>query len=210
MKTQVASCLLGCLAALNVGAGQPAQNQNGAPALTGARQAMIGVLAAAGPHASLGEHEKVFGRLVGTWAVEYTDFSKNGKVTHRTGELLIGWIMDGRALQDVWIVDPSGSRKEREIYTDIRYFDAKSNSWPATFVDPEHASMARFTGGAVGEDRIVLETDDLGGGKTRWSFEDIRNDTFVFRDVASSDGGNSWRLQSEYHMKRQAQAPGLL
>jgi hypothetical protein len=64
------------------------------------------------------------------------------------------------------------------------------------------ASTARFTGGAVGDDRIVLDTPDLGAEDTRWSFIDIRPDSFVFRDEASSDGGKSWRLQSDYHMKR--------
>ena len=33
--------------------------------------------------------------------------------------------MDGRAIQDFWIVDPSGARKDREVYADLHYFDAK-------------------------------------------------------------------------------------
>jgi hypothetical protein len=167
---------------------------------------MIKALEALAPHASLGDQAKVFGRLVGTWDVEYTDISRSGKVTHRTGKLIVGWIMDGRAIQDVWIVDPSGMRKEREVYTDVRYFDPKSGTWPAVFIDPEHASAARFTGGAVGEDRIVLDSPDLGAADTRWSFNDIRPDSFSFRDEASGDGGKSWRLQSDYHMTRRSEA----
>jgi hypothetical protein len=172
-----------------------------APA-TDPRLDMVTALQSMGPHASLGEQAQVFGRLVGTWDVEYTHFSKDGKVSHRAGELIVGWVMDGRAIQDLWIVYPSGKRTEREVYTDLRYFDPKTGTWPATFIDPEHVSVARFTGGAASEDRIVLLTQDFDGEKTRWSFNDIRPDTFVFREEASSDGGNAWRLQSEYHMKR--------
>src|ERR1700685_862108 len=190
---------VGILGALTAKAGN-------APA-TDPRLDMGTALKAAGPRPSLVDEAKIFGRLVGTWEVEYADFSKEGKVTHRSGELVVGWVMDGRAVQDLWIVYPSGGRKEREVYTDLRYFDRKSRTWPATFIDPEHASVARFTGGPAGDDRIVLDTPDLGVKDTRWSFNDIRPDSFVFRDEASGDGGQTWRLQSEYHMKRRGAAP---
>ncbi len=93
--------------------------------------------------------------------------------------------MDGRAVQDFWIVYPSGARKEREVYTDLRYYDSKSCTWPSTFIDVEHASIARFTGGAVGGDRIVLETFRFDGTDTRWSINDLRPDTFVWREEES-------------------------
>ena len=177
-----------------------------APA-TAPRLDVTTALQALGPHASLGDQTKIFGRLVGAWDVEYTEFSKSGKVSHRSGEFIVGWVMDGRAIQDLWIVYPSGERKEREVYLDVRYFDPKSATWPAVFIDPEHASVARFTGGAVGDDRIVLDSPDLGYEDSRWSFNDIRPDTFVFRSEVSNDGGKTWRLQSEYHMKRRGAAP---
>ncbi len=65
---------------------------------------------ATGPHPSLGDQAEVVGRLVGTWDVEYAHFAKDGKVTRRTGEFIVGWVMDGRAIQILWIVDPSGTR----------------------------------------------------------------------------------------------------
>jgi hypothetical protein len=167
---------------------------------------MVTALKALGPHPSLGDQAKVLGRLIGTWDVEYTDFSKYGKISHRSGQFTVGWVMDGRAIQDVWIVYPSAAHRDREVYTDLRYFDPKSHTWPATFIDPGHVSVARFTGGAVADDRIVLDTQDFGGMDTQWSFNDIRPDSLVFRDQASSDGGKTWRLQSEYHVKRRGAA----
>jgi hypothetical protein len=151
----------------------------------------------------LGDQAQIPARIVGTWDVEYTDFAKDGKAIHRTGEFIVEWVMDGRALQDLWIVNPSGTRKEREVYTDLHWFDAKSRTWRAAFVDPEHGSLAEFTGGPVGNDRFVLETQDLGSNQTnRWSFNDIRSDSFTWRDEASSDGGNTWKILAEYRMKR--------
>ncbi len=159
-------------------------------------------LKASSPHPALGTQAQVLGRIIGTWDVEYTDFAKDGTATHRTGEFIVGWIMDGQAIQDLWIVNPSGTRKEREVYTDLHWFNAKTRTWHATFVDPEHGSVAKFSGGPVGNDRYVLETSDLGSKQTRWSFNDIRADSFVWRDEASNDGGKTWKLQAEYQMRR--------
>ena len=175
------------------------------------RFAMITALRATGPHPSLGDHASVLDRLVGAWDVEYMDISKSGKAVHRSGELLVGWILDGRAMEDLWIVYPSGADKDREVYADVRYFDPKSGTWPAIFFDPQAASAATFTGGAVGDDRIVLDSRDLVAGQTRrWSFNDIRDDSLVFRDDASADGGKTWTLKSEYHMKRRTAASRVL
>jgi hypothetical protein len=199
-----------CLSFASLGKGSfAAEKPSNAPA-TDPRLDMVTALKAMGPHSSLGDQAKVFGRLVGTWDVELADFSKDGKVTHRSGEFIVGWVMDGRVIQDFWIVYPSGKRKDREVYTELRYYDPKSRTWPVTFVDPEHASVARFTGGAVGDDRIVLDTRDFDGTDTRWSINDIRPDSFVWREDESLDGGKTWRLVAEHHMKRRsAAAPAL-
>lgn len=183
----------------------PSANADSSAAAAAPNLDMVKVLQANGPHASLGDHASVLGRLVGTWDVAYADFSKNGKVTKRSGEFIVGWVLDGRAIQDVWIVDRSGTRTEREVYTDVLYFAPKPGTWLGTFFDPEHASSYRFTGSTAGDDRIVLDSHDLDAGETRWSFNDIRPDSFTFRAEEFSDGGKTWVLQSEYHMTRHRQ-----
>lgn len=194
MRKQFALWLItsGLLSSLSADGGAPATD----PPLD-----LTTALKATSPNPALGDQAQVPGRLVGTWDVEYTTFAKDGTASHRTGEFIVEWVMDGRALQDLWIVHPSGTRKEREVYTDLHWFDAKSRTWRSAFVDPEHGSVAKFTGGPVGDDRYVLETPDF-GGKTRWSFYDIRQDSFAVRGEASNDDGETWKLESEYKMKR--------
>jgi len=160
------------------------------------------VLQASQPEATLRQAAGAVDRLIGDWAVDYVDIAKDGKATRRTGRFVVRWVLDGRAVQDVWIVDPTGSRKEREIYTDVRYFDPKLRTWKAVFFDPEHDSTASFTG-EIGGDGLIMHTPDLGAADSRWSFVDARADSMVFRDEASDDGGKSWRLRSEYHLTRQ-------
>jgi hypothetical protein len=161
-------------------------------------------LEATDPNPSLSDQAKHLNRLVGTWDVEYTDFMKDGTTLHRTGEFIVGWIMDGRALRDTWIVDPWGKHQDREVYTDLYYFEEKSRTWHTTFVDPQDGSAARFTASQMEADRLVFESKELDSGDTRWSFNEIRPDSFIWRDEGSSDGGKTWRLRSEYHMKRRS------
>jgi hypothetical protein len=192
----------GLVSSLSTGSRAAATGQD-----AGARANEVSLLAeldATGPHSSMADQAEVVGRLVGSLDVEYMHFAKDGKTNHRTGAFIVGWVMDGRAIQILWIVDPSGTRKDREVYTNLHWFDPKTRAWRSAFVDPEHGSVARFTGGPVEQDRFVLETEDFGGGKSRWSANDIRGDSFVWRDEASSDGGKTWRLQAEYRMKRRA------
>jgi hypothetical protein len=168
---------------------------------------MIAGLQATAPHPSLGEQAQVFGRFVGIWDGEYTEFSKDGKTTHSSGEWIFGWVMDGRAMQDLFIIHPSAARKQRYIGTTLRYFEPKSGTWSVTFVDPENGSVATLTGGAVKDGRIVLHSQNKDGKETRWSFDEIRPDSWVFRDEETGDGGKTWRLREEDHMKRRGAAP---
>jgi len=64
--------------------------------------------------------------------------------------------------------------------------------------------------GAVGDDRIELNSQDTQGKETRWSFNDIPPDSFVFRDEVSLDRGKTWRLREKDHLKRRGSGTGSL
>lgn len=167
---------------------------------------MVRELFAAGPNPSLGYQATVMDRLVGTWSVEYNFISKNGKVKHETGEYIAAWVMNGRAIQDIWTVNPSTERKNKDVYTTLLYVDSKLGTWYASWFDPEHALVARFTGAATGNNQIVILTHDFsdknGDVEDRWSFNEIGPVSFVFHDEESRDGGKTWRLAEVDHMTR--------
>lgn len=162
---------------------------------------MITALPALGPHPSLGDEARVFDRFIGTWDAAYAEYGADGSVSRSSGEVRFGWILDGRALQDVWITYPEGTRTQREIGTSVRYYDTKLKQWRVVFLDPAAGELSIVTGGAVGN-RIVLNTLSSGGIVRRWTFNDIQPNSFVWRGEVSQDNGNTWRLYAEYHMKR--------
>jgi hypothetical protein len=165
------------------------------------RQAMVKALSASGPHPSLGDEARVFDRFVGVWDCDYTFFAEDGGVSRASGELKFGWIIDGRAIQDIWITYPKEASKERDIGTSVRFFDQKSKVWRVVFVNPAYRSLITMQGRAEG-DRIVLRGVNEEGSMLRWSFNEIQTDSFIWRGEKSRDGGKTWRLREEHHMRR--------
>jgi len=168
-------------------------------------QQMVAVLAAPGPHAALGDKARTWDRFVGTWDCDFGFYLDDGTVRHSPGELEFGWVLDGRAIQDLWITYPRQGEKERGIGTSIRFFDERSKSWRVVFVSPKHNAVLTVRGGAEG-DRIVLRGTDDEGSALRWSFVDIQPASFTWRGEKSRDGGKTWRLEEEHHMRRRSTA----
>lgn len=163
---------------------------------------MVEALAADGPHPGLADQGAVFDRFVGTWYAAFTHFGADGSITEQyTGRVIFGWVMDGWAMQDLWISDPTESEPNGGVGTTIRYFDRAAGTWRIVFVVPERAVITTMEGGLV-DGRIVLEGTGTDGARRRWSFNDLRTDSFVWRGERSEDGGRTWRLNAEYQIGR--------
>jgi len=209
LAAALAAALTLCLAGGVHAAPSPAATGPESPAAraSDARGDMIAVLSANGPHPSLGRQADLFGRFAGTWDCDYSFIAADGSVRRSRGELLFGWILDGRALQDIWIGYPkAGSGDERTIGTSVRFVDPKSGKWKVVFVAPGSDFVIQVEGGAE-EDRIVLRGVDGDGAAVRWSFNDILPDSFVWRGETSRDGSKTWRLEEEHQMRRRT-SPG--
>ena len=171
--------------------------------------AMTAALSASSSHPSLGDDAKAFDRLVGTWDCDYGFYAQDGSVSHVPGELKFGWILDGRAIQDIWIAYPQTGSKERSIGTSVRFFDNKTKLWRVIFVSPSFGALVTVQGGVEGN-RIVLRGVNDEGSALRWSFNDIQANSFVWRGEKSRDSRKTWRLEEEHHMTRRSSiSPGM-
>ena len=88
----------------------------------------------------------------------------------------------------LFIIYPSAAHQDGFIGTTLRYFDPKSGTWSVTSVDPENAAVQILTGGAVGDDRIVLLSENTDDKESRWSFDDIApiHGSFAMRHPATA------------------------
>jgi hypothetical protein len=190
-----------------VGSDQPARGKSVRPGSPSAREAMINVLGSVNPNPSLGDEARTFDRLVGAWDADFAFYRDDGTVVHNKGELFFGWIMDGRAIQDLWIGYPTASRKERTIGTTIRFFDTALKKWRVVFVGPQANYMVTMQGGREG-DRIVLRGVDSDGLPIRWTFSELESDSFHWQGEKSHDGGKTWKIEEDHHMKRRSAEVG--
>jgi hypothetical protein len=172
--------------------------------------AMLDALYASGPAQPHEKELALFGQFVGSWSLDVIYYNPNGSVRWRTpGEWHFGWALEGRAIQDVWMVPPrsqrsAGPEPSGEYGVTVRFYDPKLGAWRSTWHGPVNGYVLPFVAKAVG-DEIVLERTER-GEIVRWIFGQIQTDTFHWRAVSSADSGATWRLDQEMFATRTSQS----
>jgi len=163
-------------------------------------------LAASGPDVDYAEKLMLFGQFVGDWEVDFTVYGPDGRREIEKAEWHFGWVLEGRAIQDVFII-PSRSDRERSKWvrkdygTCLRFYDPAIDAWRVVWVSPPHGEILVFTARQVGNE-IVLEGKDVDATPMRWIFSDITPNSFRWRRVFSPDGGATWQLHKEMTVRR--------
>jgi hypothetical protein len=170
---------------------------------------MIEALAADRPLADYADKLMLFGQFVGTWDAEISSFGLDGAAPERrhSGEWRFGWVLEGRAIQDVLT---SPRREERangaetvEYGTTLRFYDARIDAWRITWVAPPFGRVVNLIARPHGED-ILLEGRAPNGSLVRWSFSEITGESFRWQGHVSTDEGRTWALAEEMSLRRRA------
>jgi hypothetical protein len=166
---------------------------------------------ARGPHPSLGSHADTYGRLIGSWTGEVRVHPIDAPAVTTSAEIHFAWALDGRAVQDVWITPSlpdraSGRSVSPELYgtglygTTLRVFNPQSESWRVVWWDPPSGARTELEGRNVGGDIVQFGMRD--GRPIRWTFSEIRADSFLWQGHILEADGVSWRLQGEFRVRR--------
>lgn len=172
------------------------------------------VLHSEGPAADRVAGLALYAFLVGDWQTRIVAHEADGTRHESRGEIHADWVLEGRAIQDVWMTPPRAERRPGEPLpslpvtgawygTTLRVYDPGLDAWHVLWSDPATQFYSRQIGRAVGRD-IAQQGALPSGALLRWSFSDIEPDAFHWRAEASSDGGASWRLQVEVFARREA------
>ena len=155
----------------------------------------VNALVSPGPAADRADKMALYGRFIGDWAFDALVHKDDGGEHRGRGEIHFAWALDGRAIQDVWILPGL-------FYgTTLRVYDPGLDAWNILWNDPLKQYYTRQLGRAQG-DRIV-QVGDLGDGvHLRWSFSDITRDSFRWRGERSTDAGATWQLQADFRARR--------
>jgi hypothetical protein len=160
-----------------------------------------------GPIEGLAGKLNLYGRFVGAWTFHASRHLEDGTVLTGRGEVHFGWVLEGRAIQDVWILPardagPSPALGKWTFYgTTLRLYDPDADAWHIFWSDPRNQYYSRQSGRADG-DRIVQVGVDGTGSSVRWSFSRITENSFRWLGERSHDDGATWRLEVEFLARR--------
>jgi hypothetical protein len=148
------------------------------------------------PAADRADKMRLYAFLIGRWEMDSVIHSADGnKQPGPKGEIHAGWVLEGRALQDVWILPGVfyGST--------LRVYDPGLDAWHILWSDPVRQVYTRQIGRAKSKD-IVQDGTDAAGTPLRWSFSDITANSFHWLGERSEDGGKTFRPQIEFFVRR--------
>lgn len=166
---------------------------------------MIKGLMADGPDPELEEKLMLFGQFVGDWEIDARSPQPDGTEIKAKSEIYFGWILDGRAVQDVWMRKDEESGRVVPAGTTVRFYDPKIDAWQSIWISPVQGVVQTFVARQVG-DEIVLEGKTKEGYPERWIFSEITSQSFRWRAVRSHDEEKTWQLTEEMRVRRTSPA----
>ena len=168
-------------------------------------QGFFPALAAPGRAADVAEADDIYGWLIGSWALDVRHYRVDVGAQRLTGETHFAWVLEGRAVQDVWIMPPRSQRSTstnpdpaNAMYgTTLRIWDAPLGAWRVTYLNPSTGQRDELIGRRAGRD-IVQTGTHANGTPIRWNFTEVTDDSFRWTGVALEPDGVTWRLEAEF------------
>jgi hypothetical protein len=159
-------------------------------------------LSSDGPYPEFEDKLMLFGQFVGDWdIVGVQSPSPSGVAFKAGGEVHFGWILDGRAVQDVWMTRDDESKRVVPVGTTIRVYDPAMDAWQSTWISVLRRTVQTFVARQIGKE-IVLEGTTKEGYPERWVFSEIRSRSFRWHSEETHDGGETWVMTEEMRMRR--------
>lgn len=158
-------------------------------------------LTAPGPHPDLGVEADTYGRLIGTWSGDYRDTSVGGTLRSGPMEVHFAWVLQGRAIQDLWIARDADALAQRRTYgTTVRVYDPAIEAWRVTWINPPHNTRSELIGRRVGDD--IIQTGYFNDRPAKWIFTDVTATSFTWQGYLLDPDGVTWRLGTEFKLRR--------
>jgi hypothetical protein len=171
---------------------------------------MLSVLHAEGPASDMASQMMLYGQFVGSWEGRVVVHSPDGSRGEAGCEVHFGWVLEGRAVQDVWIAPSRSERQGSKIPargalygTTLRVYDPKNDLWHILWINPVTQSFDSMIGRKVGAD-IVQEYHKEDGTQCQWCFTEITANSFHWLSRESKDEGKTWNILNEFFVRRMA------
>jgi hypothetical protein len=150
----------------------------------------------------LADVDDIFGFLIGSWELEAVLYDSKGHTQRSKGEIHASWVLEGRAMQDLFIFPRRADRKfsvptRGDRYaTTIRTYDRTLQAWRVNFINPaaQEASaqlIARREGRGIEMEGKLSDDTPI-----RWRYVTIEPTRFHYTAEKRYDH-DTWQLYLE-------------
>ena len=136
---------------------------------------------------ALPEEFNFFGKLIGSWEIDYIDNSTSRVIK---GEWYFSWVLEGMAIQNV-IVLPGF-----EYGTTLRVYNPDTHAWDVAYCYT--GKIMRFEARKQ-EGKIVLT--NIEDERRKWVFNKIEDNYFHWQDITVTEDGE-WHVKFDLYAKR--------
>jgi hypothetical protein len=153
------------------------------------------------------ESADAYGWLIGSWELDVLCYWECVADRGLKAEAHFAWVLEGRAVQDLWIMPRRSERtaglgKTMNMYgTTLRLWDSSIQAWRIKWSNPAADHFEEQIGRRIGDDIVQIGTR-LDGTPTRWRFTEITAGSFHWIGEALENDGKSWKLEGEFLAKR--------
>jgi hypothetical protein len=136
---------------------------------------------------ALPEEFNYFGRLVGSWQIDYMESSNSLAIK---GEWHFSWVLEGMAVQDVIILP------DYEYGASLRIYNPDTHAWDVAY--GYTGKIIRLEARKQNDMIVLTYTDDE---RRKWVFTKIEDNHFHWQNVTERDDGE-WYINAEIYAER--------
>ena len=145
-------------------------------------------------HNSIPKSKDTFGKFIGKWSLNLTITNLDGSNIKYKGEWHFHRILQGRAIQDIWIIPSLSFQEDNEFHeygTTVRTFNPRTNKWKAVWFGPIQNQFFLFDI-EENDDQITLTETNNRNLEMKWIFFDISQNSFKWRSEVKTKENNRW------------------
>ena len=166
----------------------------------------INVLVSKGKSNLIPEKDNLYGQFVGEWDFEWVDNQGTTGERHVQGEWIFAWVLEGTAIQDVFIC-PSRKARIKDYQPDaayataVRMYNPNTEAWDILYT--ELGGATQLEGKREGNRIVQTEINEK---NIQWVFSEITTTSFRWQRMVKRPDG-TWETEAELFAVRRGLLP---
>ena len=150
----------------------------------------------------LADADGIFDFLIGSWDLDAVLYDPEGRKQRTRGEIHASWVLEGRAIQDLFIFPRRADRTggvpggDDRYATTIRTYDRRLQAWQINFINPAAPETSAQLIAQRKQKRIEMDGKLSDGTPIRWRYLTVEPHSFHYTAEKQS-GHGGWRLYLE-------------